>query len=155
MQRRTVFTRCVVVALICASAVDALVTVPMAAGSRILRAASQPLVLVIRHGGLCATGAECRSTFRITDTTISGDGFEARRLRAGERAAILRAIKALNSVDLRANPFKGTCPTAYDGQESIYRFRHFARPLASCHYDLRGVVAVRLTERLLATLRAR
>jgi hypothetical protein len=77
----------------------------------------------------------------------------SRRLKPGERLALLRAIKALDPAYLRAHPFKGTCPIAYDGSESIYRIRGFVPPLASCTYDLRGVTAVRLAERLLATLK--
>ena len=85
--------------------------------------------------------------------TISGDGYVPRRLKTTERAALLRAIGAIDAKYLRAHPFKGTCPVAYDGQESTYRFRGFARSLPSCTYDLRGVEAVRLAERLFGTLK--
>jgi hypothetical protein len=112
-----------------------------------------PIVSVIRHGGLCVTGRECCSTLRIDDTTISGGGYAPRRLKAAERVALLHAIRALDATYLRDHPFAGTCPTAYDGSESIYRFRGFSRSLASCTYDLRGVEAVRLAERLLGGLR--
>jgi hypothetical protein len=115
----------------------------------------QPLVTVVRHGGLCISRTECRSTFRITDATISGDGFKPRRLRVGERAALLGAITKLDRGYLRTHPFTGTCPIAYDGTESIYRFRGFKLALASCRYDLGGVEAVRRTERLLKTLQPR
>ena len=40
---------------------------------------------------------------------------------------------------------------AYDGQESVYRFRGFAPSIPSCKYDVRRIRAVRLTERLLAS----
>lgn len=92
---------------------------------------------------------------RITDTTISGSEYKPRALRPSERRALLRAISALSPAYLAAHPFRGTCPIAYDGQESIYRFRGFPRALASCKYDLRGVRAVQLVERLLATLKPR
>ena len=115
----------------------------------------QPIVTVVEHGGLCLDRMECRSLFRITDRTISGTGYVPRRLAPSERAALLRAIRALDPAYLRAHPFEGICPTAYDGSESIYRFRGFARSLASCTYDLRRVQAVRLTQRLLATLKLR
>jgi hypothetical protein len=114
--------------------------------------AATPIVTVTRHGGLCVTGRECRSTLRISDTTISGDGYVSRRLKANERLALLRAVKKLDLSYLRAHPFTGTCPVAYDGSESIYRFRGFARALPSCTFDLRGVEAVRLTETLLRRL---
>lgn len=118
-------------------------------------AAPQPIVTVVRHGGRCVTGRECRWVLRITDTTISGSEYKPRRLQPGERRALLRAIRALDPAYLAAHPFRGICPTAYDGAESIYRFRGFSRPLASCTYDLRGVRAVQLVERLLATLTPR
>jgi hypothetical protein len=112
-----------------------------------------PLVTVIRHGGLCITGSECESTFRIGDRIVSGEGYVSRPLKAAERAALLRAIGKLDVAYLREHPFKGTCPVAYDGQESIYRFRGFVPALPGCKYDLRGVEAVRLADRLLGTLK--
>ena len=116
--------------------------------------ALQPIVTVIRHGGLPAPGGQSADRhFRISDTTISGDGYRPRPLTPSERLALRRAVAALNRPYLRAHSFRGTCPTASDGTESIYRFRGFAPTLASCTYDLRGVQAVRLTERLLAKLR--
>jgi len=118
-------------------------------------AGSAPIVTVIRHGGLCVSGSECRSVLRITDASVAAPGYVTRRLSAGDRAALLRAIDALDLAVLRKHPFDGTCPTAYDGQESIYRFRGFAYPLAGCTYDLRRVAAVQLVDRLLGTLRPR
>jgi hypothetical protein len=118
-------------------------------------AAPAPIVTVVRHGGLCASRTECRWVLRITDTTISGDGYVSRRLQPASGVALLRATKKLSLTYLRAHPFKGTCPTAYDGAESTYRFRGFATALPSCTYDLSNVDAVRLTNRLLATLRPR
>jgi hypothetical protein len=142
-----------VVRLACISGVAVLAgVVAVASGPA---AAPAPIVTVVRHGGLCASGSECRWVLRITDTTISGDGYVSRPLPSAARLALLRAIKKLSLAYLRANPFKGTCPTAYDGAESTYRFRGFRTALPSCTYDLRGVEAVRLTNRLLATLRPR
>jgi hypothetical protein len=134
----------------------AVLTVPSSgAGANVGTAALQPLVTVVRHGGLCVAGSECRWTLRINDASITGDGFRPRRLRPVERTALLRAIRALDPAYVRAHPFRGTCPIAYDGTESIYRFRGFKQPLASCRYDLRRVEAVQRTERLLATLKPR
>jgi hypothetical protein len=115
--------------------------------------AGEPIVTVIRQGGLCYPGAECRTTLRIGDATISGEGYRPRRLTPGERRALLRAIGKLDVAYLRAHPFTGLCPTAYDGPETTYRFRGFPRRLPGCTYDLRGVEAVRLTEKLLTSLR--
>jgi hypothetical protein len=121
------------------------------ASSRLARSGA-PIVVVVRHGGLCVTGRECRSELRIDDATVSGEGYRSRPLAASERAALLRAIGKLDLRSIRAHPFTGTCPTAYDGSESIYRFRRFPRALPSCTYDLRRVEAVRLVEKLLASL---
>ena len=125
------------------------------AGSATVLRSVTPIVSVTRHGGLCVTGKECRSTLRIDDRTISADGYIPRRLKPRERAALLRAIVRLDLRSLSAHPFTGTCPTAYDGTESIYQFRGFPRALASCTFDLRGVEAVSLTERLFGSLRPR
>ena len=118
--------------------------------------AAAPIVTVVQHGGLCfggrgRPGHECRAEFRITDRWISGPG-RPRRLTHAERAALLRAIEALDLRYLRSHPFEGTCPTATDGPESIYRFRGFPHRLASCTYDLEAVRAVQLTDRLLMSL---
>jgi hypothetical protein len=124
-------------------------------GSDAPRGAKPPIVTVIRHGGLCSSGAECRSVFRIRDATITAGGYWPRRLRRTERLALLRAIAKLDAAYLHAHRFKGTCPTAYDGRESIYRFRGFKVALASCTYDLRRVRAVQVAEALLAKLKPR
>jgi hypothetical protein len=92
---------------------------------------------------------------RITETTISRDGLVSRPLTRAERRELTRAIRGLNAAYFRKHPFTGTCPIAYDGTESIYRFRGFPLRLASCRFDVQGVPAVELTERLLATLKRR
>jgi hypothetical protein len=127
------------------------------AGSSAARveAGAQPIVAVVRHGGLCVTGSECRTTLRIGDRTISGRGYVPRPLSAADRVALLRAIGALDLAYLRTHPFRGTCPTAYDGSETIYRFRGFSTTIRSCTYDVRGIRAVQLADRLLGTLKAR
>lgn len=116
--------------------------------------APRPIVTVTWNGGFWCGG--CRPlVVRISDTRISGRKVVPRRLEPGERLALLRAIRTLDLAYLRAHPFKGTCPVALDGIEKTYRFRGFPHPLATCTYDLRGVKAVRLVERLMATLRWR
>jgi hypothetical protein len=137
------------IAALCAALIS------VATGSAESAAKPRPIVTVVRHGGLCVTGTECREVLRITDRTISAEGYAPRRLAPGERRALLRAIRRLDLRSVRAHPFTGTCPTAYDGSESIYRFRGVAEPLASCRYELKGVPAVKLTERLLSTLKPR
>ena len=84
--------------------------------------------------------------------TISATDRRSRHLTVAERRALTRAIAQLRPASLP--PFSGTCPIAYDGQERIYRFRGKS-VLRSCTYDLRNVQAVRLADRLLASLPAR
>ena len=74
----------------------------------------------------------------------------------GRRVSLARVEPAIHELDpayLRRHPFTGTCPIASDGQESIYRFRGFVPSIPSCRYDVSGMPAVRITERLLATLK--
>jgi hypothetical protein len=118
-------------------------------------AAPQPIVEVVREGGLCPSGGECRLVLRITDTTISGQGYSPPRLSRSARSTLLHAVAALSWAKLRARTFEGTCPTAYDGTEAVYRFRGFSQALSSCRYDLRRVEAAQWTERLLATMKPR
>jgi hypothetical protein len=122
--------------------------------------APRPIATVVQHGGLCYRGTglartECRSTVTITDRWISAPGARRRALKKAERAHVLSAIRKINADYLRAHPFRGLCPTTIDGLESSYRFRGFGRQLASCTYDLSGVRAVTLVNRLISQLGAR
>ena len=116
-----------------------------------------PLATVVQHGGLCfmgkgRPGKECRSTVTITDRWISAPGFKRRALKETERARLLGAIRLINADYLRRRPLRSVCPTASDGQESLYRFRGFELELASCTYDLARVRAVTLVNRLIRQL---
>jgi hypothetical protein len=125
----------------------------LAAIADVRGAASPPIVTVVRDGGFCPDAwIECRPVFRISDTTISSPGYVTRKLTRSDRAKLLHAIARISPAYLRAHPFRGTCPVAYDGAQSIYRFRGFRTPLATCDYELEGLQAVRVTERLLASL---
>ncbi len=85
-------------------------------------ASSEPIVKVILYGGLCAIGRACRFVVRITNTAISGRGYVPRRPSRTARAKLLRDIATVEIVTLRKHLFNGTCPTAFDGTESIYQF---------------------------------
>jgi hypothetical protein len=111
----------------------------------------QLLVSVGASGGLCPAHV-CRWSARITTTTISAEGRQSRRLTLVERRSLTAAIAQLRPASLQ--PFAGTCPIAYDGQELTYRFRGKSA-LRSCTYDLRRVRAVVLVNRLLASLPSR
>ena len=53
-------------------------------------------------------------------------------------AALAAAIQATDFAALRARPFTGECPTAFDGQELIFEFSvgTGTQRLASCDVDI-------------------
>jgi hypothetical protein len=110
-----------------------------------------PLVTVQLRGGLCVRSPLCGTDFRITDTTVRGEGLRSRPLRAAERRALVSAIAKLERDSFRAHAFRGICPN--DGQSTVYRFRGLDLELASCGDELSSVQAVRVTRRILSTLR--
>ena len=98
----------------------------------------RPLVTVETRGGECAFG-ECREIVRI-----DADGSSHRLQPHPElvRAVPAELVDALAIEMDRANfpliesrPFRSTCPTAYDGQETIYTFHLLDgdEAIASCH----------------------
>lgn len=83
------------------------------------------LLTVTTRGGLCAAGA-CESTI-----FIERDGrvhFAAKPpndlgvVPPEQLAALASAIDATDFAELRSHPFTGTCPTAWDGQETVFDF---------------------------------
>lgn len=102
-------------------------------------------------GGLCAPGTLCTARVVVhQDGRVRGAGRPPARLSPAQLGALRRAIAVIDVAEVRAHPFQGTCPTAYDGSEAVYRFRGHVPVLRSCRYDLRRVSAVRLLERLVA-----
>jgi len=102
---------------------------------------SGPLVTVEAHGGRCLQG-ECH-----TLVAIEADGLvhqiepvEAEIHRATDAATdAYRAALAVTDFDaIRARPFTGECPTAFDGQELVYTFATPAGPerISSCEVDI-------------------
>lgn len=86
-----------------------------------------PLVTIETRGGLCFDG-ECRSV-----VSIEGDGrlhqiaprdAELGPIPPALVAALRAEIDRANWRLLLSRPFRDTCPTAYDGQETIYTFTH-------------------------------
>jgi hypothetical protein len=96
-----------------------------AAVASLLPAASSPLVMVTTHGGECVDGP-CGSTI-----VIERDGrihqaapvvAELGTVPAEVLSALDVAVKATDFDAVRARPFTGECPVAFDGQEFIYEF---------------------------------
>ena len=57
---------------------------------------------------------------------------------AGDVAGLTELIAATDFAALRAHPFTGTCPVAFDGQEVVYEFTTSAgvERIASCETEV-------------------
>lgn len=96
-------------------------------------------ILTIRtNGGLCRSGT-CWSEkqIRADGTDHAADGTGAQKngtLDPAQVAELTQLIAVANFDEIRAQPFTGTCPIAYDGQELIYTFQTLSGPqtIASC-----------------------
>ena len=115
-------------------------------------AASNPVVADVRAvGGLCVRGTICMTrTLLHADGRVVRDGAVVRRLTAARTKEIRRQLAALDLAEVRSHPFTGTCPTAYDGPELVFRLQGVAPPLRGCTWDLSRVPVLQLLERLVA-----
>lgn len=117
-----------------------------------------PIATVVEHGGMPCyqgpglPGKECGLTATITDRWITAAGFRRHALKPPERTLLLSAIGQINADYLRKHPAGDLCSAVADLPEVTYRFRGYGRPLASCTYDLRGVRAVTIVNRLISQL---
>ncbi len=91
----------------------------------ILPVPAGPLVKVTTRGGECVNGP-CGSIIEIardgtvTEVLPGSNGIGV--VPADAMAALGAAIMAADFDAIRAHPFSGDCPTAFDGQEVIYEF---------------------------------
>jgi hypothetical protein len=87
--------------------------------------AAGPLVKVTTRGGECVNGP-CGSIIEIardgTVTEVLPRSTNLGIVPADVLAALEAAIMAADFDAIRARPFTGECPTAFDGQEVIYEF---------------------------------
>lgn len=134
------------------------------------RPRGEPLEFVFyRHGGLCPR-APCGLEITVRDDgTWSARGFPdpdpARGTVESGAASRLATVLAVQWDELTGAPFRGTCPTAYDASESVYRVLRAAegasagdsvadpgerviRELRSCTWDLERPAARRALDRL-------
>jgi hypothetical protein len=88
-------------------------------------APSGPLVTVETRGGMCPLGA-CGSTIAIDADgrvhAIAPFPKELGTVPDGVLEALATELSQADFVALTGQPFTGTCPIAYDGQETIYTF---------------------------------
>lgn len=87
--------------------------------------AAGPIVTITTRGGECPDGA-CESiTIVERDGRLHMTKPEIAELGTIPSAALTALDAAVRSTDfgaIRARPFTGECPTAFDGQEAIYEF---------------------------------
>jgi hypothetical protein len=86
-----------------------------------------PVVGIRSFGGLCPGGVVCQSELTIfadgTYLVVHDDMSESGgQLNPGKVEALVDIIRQTDFEAVRARPFTGTCPTAYDGQESVFAF---------------------------------
>ncbi|MCI0582908.1 MAG: hypothetical protein L0227_08435 [Chloroflexi bacterium] len=84
-----------------------------------------PLVSVETRGGMCLGGTCGAIVILDTDGTVRTAAKPPAKLgtvSAEDLAGLTAVIAATDFAAIRAKPFTGTCPVAYDGQEVVYEF---------------------------------
>lgn len=109
------------------------------------QATEPPLLISVKYsGGLCPSDTgrgsmTCTGTNDIlTDGTLTvsanGNLVKTAMLSADELATLTTLVNTTNFTAIRAVPFTGLCPSAYDGSEAFYTFvtTHGMEEVASC-----------------------
>jgi hypothetical protein len=85
-----------------------------------------PLVSVETRGGHCVAGAPCGTTVVLDSDgrvrTAAEPPIELGTVPSEDVTGLAALIEATDFDAIRANPFTGTCPVAFDGQEFVYEF---------------------------------
>jgi hypothetical protein len=124
MSRRPAAMRATTVLLLAALLATSAACSPDAIAS--LLPTAGPLVTVSTRGGECPDGP-CGTTVtlhrdgRVREATLP-PGEPAGTVPAPQVAAVEAAIRATDFAAIRARPFTGECPTAFDGQEVVFEF---------------------------------
>jgi hypothetical protein len=98
-----------------------------------------PLVIVETRGGECPNGA-CGTRIVIeTDGRVHASApapIELRHLTVDMVEALGKEVGRADFARLRTKSFTGTCPTTYDGQETVYTFATTTgtERIASCEF---------------------
>ena len=100
--------------------------------------ADDTLLSIRAEGGMCVDGG-CWSEkqIKVDGSFTAADNTGAEKtgtLDAARVAELTQQIAATDFEQLKAQPFTGTCPLAFDGQEYIYTFQTVSGPetIASC-----------------------
>ena len=100
-----------------------------------------PLLTVETRGGLCVDGPCGSTVFIERDGKVhlaAKPPNELGIVPAAQLVALDAAIRSTDWAALKSHPFTGQCPTAYDGQESIFEFGAPGGPqrIASCEVQV-------------------
>jgi hypothetical protein len=83
--------------------------------------ALKPSASLTYRGGLCMTGDDCQNTYMIYPSgQITYNGEISSTIPQSEIMSLQEQIRTADYAAIKARPFNGTCPTAFDGSEAIY-----------------------------------
>jgi hypothetical protein len=111
------------------------------AASNVALPGAGPLVTVSMRGGMCPE-AMCESSVILERDgrvhSAAKPPNEIGRVSADAYAALDLAIRSTDFAAMRAKPFAGECPMAFDGQELVFAFAVGASTerLASCETEI-------------------
>ena len=100
-----------------------------------------PLLSVQMRGGMCPAGA-CEQMITLErDGRVHSAAKPPNDLGvvpAEAMAPLTAAVQAADYVSLKAHPFTGVCPVAFDGQELVFEFSvgNGTQRIASCEVDI-------------------
>jgi hypothetical protein len=100
-----------------------------------------PLVTVTTRGGECVDGPCGQTVMLERDGRVHAAAKPPNDLGVvpeDQVRAVAAAIAATDFAAMRAHPFTGECPTAFDGQETVFEFATATGTvsLASCEVEL-------------------
>ena len=92
------------------------------------------LVRITLSGGLCPPSQSCTSSFLLSNTGVLTTPTGDKQLDTNLITRLHNLIETSDFPVLRARKFTGICPTAYDGQKTVYLFftSHGPQTLDSC-----------------------
>ena len=105
---------------------------------------------VVVVGGECPGGRCDNEAVLYGDGRVEGPGAHG-PVAADDVARISELIDATDWDAVRAVPFTGECPTAFDGQKHVYTFPADTGDLVfdSCEFDLTSVPVIQAIDRAL------
>lgn len=97
------------------------------------------LVSVVNRGGLCPVGDPCTNERTVDSTgSVKQDKKEVKKITVDQVKELQTLINETDFAAIKNKPFTGTCPIAFDGQETVYTFQtpKGNEVLEGCKYDI-------------------